>query len=103
MCSLHPRRSAENAQESPRLGGVLPRYSVADPTQRSRWVLRLLALLYLMIFVSVVISMLRSPSIRIRSPYELDAVELVAISATLIGLTVLALQIAYELLELSRQ
>jgi len=63
----------------------------------------LLALLYLMIFVSVVISMLRSPSIRIRSPYELDAVELVAISATLIGLTVLALQIACELLELSRQ
>jgi hypothetical protein len=56
-----------------------------------------------MIFVSVVIRMLRSPSIRIRSPYELDAVELVAISATLIGLTVLALQIAYELLELSRQ
>jgi len=53
-----------------------------------------------MIFGSVVIRMLPSPSIRIRSPMSWTQSR-VAISAALAGVTVLALQIVYELRELA--
>jgi len=75
------------------------------PNQHWRWVLRLLALLYVVLVVSVVIRVFQSPSIRIPSPFELSPVGLVGTLAGLSGLIVsgwLILQIGHALMEIGK-
>jgi|SoiMethySBSTD1v2_1073268.scaffolds.fasta_scaffold3677492_1 hypothetical protein len=67
-------------------------------------VLRLLAVPSLVLLVCVGLSLIESPSIQIRSPFELGAIELVATLAGLVGVIIggwLILQIGYELMQLS--
>ena len=67
--------------------------------------LRLLALLYVVLVVSVVIRVFRSPAMRIPSPFELSPVGLVGTLAGLSGLIVsgwLILQIGHALMEIGK-
>ena len=67
-------------------------------------VIRLLGVPSLVLLVCVGLSVIESPSIQIRSPFELGAIELVATLAGLVGFSIggwLILQIGYELMQLS--
>src|SRR5215510_9207618 len=97
--------SAENAQGFLQYGGCAAPVLRRRPNQHWRWVLRLLALLYVVLVVSVVIRVFQSPSIRIPSPFELSPVGLVGTLAGLSGLIVsgwLILQIGHALMEIGK-
>lgn len=79
----------------------MPWYSAVNTAIRHSMVLRLLAVPSLMLLVCVGLSVIESPSIQIRSPFELGAIELVATLAGLVGFIIggwLILQIGYELM-----
>jgi hypothetical protein len=64
--------------------------SAADPNQYPRGCESLLGMLYFVVAVCVGLLVLRSPAIRIPSPFELSGVEL---AATILALAALALSV----------
>jgi hypothetical protein len=81
----------------------LPWYSAVNTPIRTFNGAALASCAFLVLLVCVGLSVIESPSIQIRSPFELGAIELVATLAGLVGFIRAGgeLQIGYELMQLS--